>query len=208
MKETFGLYLILTDPVAGYETCAKAAVDCGVRYLQLRMKDAHRASVLETAHAIRAITRGTATRFIVNDDLAVAIESDADGLHLGQDDPPLAKAREAWNTPGKLFGLSTHSAEQAKQAMELSLDYIGIGPVFPTQTKALTDSVLGPEEVGRIAQATSLTTAAIGGITSDNLPSLLKTGVKNFCVIGAVNIAPTPATAIRTLQTIWENHVF
>ena len=118
MKERFGLYLILTDPVAGYETCARAAVDCSVRYLQLRMKNASRAAVLKTALALRAITRGTPTRFIVNDDLAVAIESDADGLHLGQGDQPLAETRKAWPIPGKLFGLSTHSMGQAVHALD------------------------------------------------------------------------------------------
>ena len=71
MKENFGLYLILTHPLAGYEVCAKAAVDCGVRYLQLRMKNMPRPAVLETARAIRAITHGSRTLFIVNDDLAI-----------------------------------------------------------------------------------------------------------------------------------------
>ena len=73
MKELFGLYLILTDPVAGYETCAKAAVDCGVRYLQLRMKNTPHEVMLETARQLRKITRGTDTRFIINDDLATAV---------------------------------------------------------------------------------------------------------------------------------------
>jgi len=202
MKEHFGLYLILTDPVAGYETCAKAAVDCGVRYLQLRMKDAPREAVLETAYSLRKITRGTPTRFIVNDDLAVAMEVDADGLHLGQNDQPLAEARKAWNTPGKIFGLSTHSAEQAKQALECSPDYIGVGPVFPTPTKANADPALGPEEVGRIMKNSPLTAVAIGGINPDNLPNLLKAGIKNFCVVRAVNDAADPVAAIRNLRKI------
>jgi len=202
MKEHFGLYLILTDPVAGYETCAKAAVDCGVRYLQLRMKDAPREAVLETAYSLRKITRGTPTRFIVNDDLAVAMEVDADGLHLGQNDQPLAEARKAWNTPGKIFGLSTHSAEQAKQALECSPDYIGVGPVFPTPTKAHADPALGPEEVGRIMKNSPLTAVAIGGINPDNLPNLLKAGIKDFCVVRAVNDASDPAAAIHNLRKI------
>ncbi len=206
MKEQFGLYLVLTDPVAGYEACAKAAVDCGVRYLQLRMKDAPRAAVLETARALRAITRGTPTRFIVNDDLAVAIESDADGLHLGQGDQPLAEARAGWNTPGKLFGLSTHSAGQVIQALELSPDYIGVGPVFSTPTKANAGPALGAGEAGRIVRATPLTAVAIGGIDSGNLPALLEAGIGNFCVVRAVNAAPDPAAAIRQLQEIWKSH--
>jgi len=208
MKENFGLYLILTDPVVGYETAARAAVDCGVRYLQLRMKNAPRETVLETARAIREITHGTDTLFIMNDDLSIAIEADADGVHLGQDDQPLAEARATWNVPSKLFGLSTHSQEQALQALTLSPDHIGIGPIFPTQTKALPDPVLGPEEAGRIAQTTPLTSAAIGGINAENLPGLLEAGVTNFCVVSAVNNAADPAAAIRELQAIWKKYTF
>ena len=205
MNTPFGLYLVLTDPVAGYEACAKAAVECGVRYLQLRMKDAPRAAVLETACALRAITRGTPTRFIVNDDLAVAIESDADGLHLGQGDQPLAEARAGWNSPGKLFGLSTHSLGQAVQALEDFPDYIGVGPVFPTPTKADADPALGAEETGRIVLSTPLTAVAIGGVNAENLPALLEAGIGNFCVVRAVNATPDPAAAIRRLQGIWKS---
>ncbi len=208
MKEQFGLYLILTDPVAGYETCAQAAIDCGVRYLQLRMKDATRATLLETACALRDITHGTQTRFIINDDLAVAIESNADGLHLGQGDQPLAEARAKWSTPGKIFGLSTHSTEQAFQSLELSPDYIGVGPVFPTPTKPNADPPLGAKETGRIVQATPLPAVAIGGIDADNLPALLDAGIENFCVVRAVNEAVDPASAIRNLQKIWTSHCF
>jgi thiamine-phosphate pyrophosphorylase len=208
MKEHFGLYLILTHPVAGYEACAKAAVDCDVRYLQLRMKDTPRDAVLETAHAIRAITRNTPTRFIVNDDLAVAMEADADGLHLGQGDQPLSEARKIWNTPGKVLGLSTHSAGQALQASESSPDYIGVGPVFPTPTKTNADPALGIEQTGQIMQNTPLTAVAIGGIDSENLPSLLKAGIGNFCVVRAVNQASDPVAAIRNLQKIWKDHRF
>ena len=112
MKESFGLYVILTDPIAGYEACARAAVSEGIRYLQLRMKGENRSEVLRTARIIREITRNTSTRFIVNDDPLIAMEVDADGVHLGQSDMPLNEARELWNMPGKIFGLSTHNEEQ------------------------------------------------------------------------------------------------
>lgn len=208
MKEKFGLYLILTDPVAGYETCALAAVDCGVRYLQLRMKNASHTTMLETALALRAITQGTKTRFIINDNLSIAIESDADGIHLGQGDQPLSEARNTWNAPGKLFGLSTHNEEQATQAMELTPDYIGVGPVFPTPTKANHDPALGIAEVGNIMKTSPLTAVAIGGIDASNLQQVLETGIDNYCVVRAVNEATNPAEAIQRLQKIWKHHVF
>jgi len=208
MKERFGLYLIATDPAAGYEAVARAAVACNVRYLQLRMKDVPRESILQTAHLYRSITRGTATRFIVNDDLDVAIEADADGVHLGQSDLSLNEARQRWNSPGKIFGLSTHSMEQAEKAVGFQPDYIGIGPVYPTRTKLNAAPLLGPEEAGRIAARTPVTSVAIGGIDENNLPLLLRAGIENYCVVGAVNNHPDPAAAIRNLQKIWETHVF
>jgi thiamine-phosphate pyrophosphorylase len=208
MKEQFGLYLILTQPRAGYEVCAQAAVACGVRYLQLRMKNTSPAALLETARTLRAITRGTATHLIINDHLTVAMESDADGVHLGQDDGSLTKARHQWNMPGKLFGLSTHSLTQAHQAEALSPDYIGVGPVFSTPTKRDTAPALGVEEVGRIIQASPLTTVAIGGINSTNLPHLLDAGIDNFCVVRAVNEAADPIAAIERLQKIWKRKCF
>jgi thiamine-phosphate pyrophosphorylase len=208
VKETFGLYLILTDPVVGYEACAQAAVDCGVRYLQLRMKDRPRSEILATAKMIRRKTEGSQTRFIINDDIRMAIESDADGIHLGQSDQPIDEAQAQWNAPGKIFGLSTHSTEQAKKALEIAPDYIGIGPVFPTQTKVNADPALGPDNVGRIARQTPLTSVAIGGISAVNLAEVLEAGSVNFCVVSAVNQSPKPATAIRELQEIWKRHLF
>lgn len=208
MKERFGIYLILTDPVTGYGTAAKAAVDCGVRYLQLRMKNTPVETVLKTAVELRKITRNTRTRFIINDHLDIAMECDADGIHLGQDDLSLPEARAKWNQDGKLFGLSTHSMEQATQAVESSPDYIGIGPVYPTATKPDTAPVIGPAETARIARSTPITSVAIGGITANNLPELLGADIQNYCVVSAVNQSPNPVAAIRELQNIWKGRVF
>lgn len=204
MKERFGLYVIATDPVAGYEAVAQAAVKCSVRYLQLRMKDASHEKYVQTAELLRGITRGSATRLIVNDDLNVAIAADADGVHLGQDDMSVDEARRRWDIPGKIFGLSTHSMEQADKAAELCPDYIGIGPVYPTTTKHNTAALLGPEETGRIARRTRVTSVPIGGIDTQNLPALLRAGAENFCVANAVNSHPNPLIAMLDLKKIWE----
>jgi thiamine-phosphate pyrophosphorylase len=208
MNEHFGLYLILTDPVAGYEKAAEAAVSEGIRYLQLRMKNAERSQVLKMAKTIRTITAGSDTLFIMNDNLSIAIDADADGVHLGQTDQSISEARKRWNTPGKLFGLSTHSMEQAFQALEEKADYIGIGPVYSTQTKTDAGPELGPTEAGRIAQAVPAPSVAIGGITAERLPELIRAGAKNYCVISAVNQSSEPAAAIRHLQRIWKTQLF
>jgi len=207
MPEVFGLYLILTEPVAGYAACAAAAVRCQVRYLQLRMKNAPPDRILETARRIRALTRGTQTLFIVNDDVEIAREVDADGTHLGQNDMPLSEARRRWPVPGKRFGLSTHNAAQARLACALAPDYIGVGPVFATPTKAVPDPALGLPEMRKIVGASPLTTVAIGGIDRDNLADVLGHGASNFCVVRAVNLSPEPEAAIRELQGIWRAHM-
>ena len=208
MKERFGLYLIVTAPTSGYEAVAKAAVECSVRYLQLRMKDTSREMYVHTASLLREVTRGSRTSLIVNDDLDAAIAVDADGVHLGQTDMSVGEARRRWNTPGKIFGLSTHSMEQAEQAVDHRPGYIGIGPVYPTQTKRNAAHPLGPEETGRIAGQTPITAVAIGGIDTRNLPILLNAGIVNYCVANAVNSRPDPFVAIQELQKIWETYVF
>ena len=203
MDDAFGLYLVMTDPVVGYEACAEAAVRCGVRYLQLRMKGAPRDAVLETALRVREITFGSDTLFIVNDDVTIARDADADGVHLGQRDMPIDEARRLWSAPDKRFGLSTHNEREAVVASRLSPDYIGVGPVFATPTKAVPDPVLGPARMGRIIRSVPVPAVALGGIDCGNLAEVLRCGARNFCVVRAVNRRPDPETAIRELQGIW-----
>jgi len=203
MPDIFGLYLVLTDPVAGYEACAEAAVEEEVRYLQLRMKKRSHGEVLEMARRLRSITAGSGTRFIVNDDVDIAAEAGADGVHLGQDDMTIAEARQRWPYPGKIFGLSTHNEEQELRAREVTPDYIGVGPVFATPTKEEPDPSLGPERMGRIIRNSPLTTVAIGGINTDNLAEVLRQGAVNYCVVRPVTQHPDPGAAIRSLWEIW-----
>ncbi|HOK48236.1 MAG TPA: thiamine phosphate synthase [Bryobacteraceae bacterium] len=207
MSEVFGLYLVLTDPVAGYEACAAAAVETGVRYVQLRMKNRPQKEVLEVAHRLRRITQSSGTRLIINDDLEVATEVDADGVHLGQQDLDLAEARARWPRPGKIFGLSTHNEEQELAARRLAPDYIGVGPVFPTASKENPDPVLGVDRAARIVRGSPLTAVAIGGIDAARLPGLLRAGIYNFCVLGAVCRNPNPRAAIEELQRIWRETI-
>ena len=207
MKENFGLYMVMTDPVVGYEACARAAVNCGLRYVQLRMKNASRAAILAEARKVRAVTAGTGTLFIMNDDVELAWAADADGVHLGQGDMPLGEARRLWNTPGKIFGLSTHSEEQAAAAVALKPDYIGVGPVFPTPTKVIPDPALGIERAGKIIRNSPLTCVALGGLDETNLAAVLKAGAVNFCAVRAIMQSPEPEKAIRALLQIRQNTV-
>jgi thiamine-phosphate pyrophosphorylase len=205
MADTFGLYLVLTDPATSYEACTEAAVAEGVRYVQLRMKHAERAEIIDAGRRLRAITAGSGTRFIVNDDVQIAAEIDADGVHLGQDDMPLAEARELWPVPGKLFGLSTHNEQQAGDAEPQRPDYIGVGPIFPTPTKDMPDPQVGPARMGAIIGASPLTAVAIGGINGNNLREVLAAGAVNFAVVRAVTQSENPRSAIAELMQIWRD---
>ena len=200
--DAFGLYLVVTDPVTSYEDVTTAAVSAGLRYVQLRMKNTPRKQVLATAHRMRDITQGTQTHLIINDDPELAVAAGADGVHLGQGDMPLLEARKRYPSL-RIFGLSTHSYAQMEAAKSVMPDYAGVGPVYATPTKAIPDPVLGPEEAGRIVQASPWPTVAIGGINEERLPEVIRAGAINFSVVRAVCQSMDPYQAIVRLQTIW-----
>ena len=199
--DDFGLYLVMTNPVVGYERCCEAAVRAGVRMVQLRMKHASRADVISVAKACRAITAGTETRFIVNDDPSVAAEVGADGVHVGQDDMPVSEVRRLYPTLG-IVGLSTHSPEQARNAIAQRPDYIGCGPVWATPTKDIPDPTLGVETAVAMAKAVPFPAVCIGGIDSGRLPELIRAGAVNYAVVRAVCASDDPYAAIRRLDEI------
>lgn len=203
MNAPFGLYLVITDPATSYERCAEAAVRAGTRFVQLRMKRAPRERVVETAKNLRAITAGTDTFFIVNDDPEIAAEVGADGVHLGQDDMPLPVARERFPSL-KIFGLSTHSPAQVATARAVAPDYIGVGPVYATPTKEIPDATLGLAVMREMIAAAPCPAVAIGGIDASRLPDVLAAGAENFSVVRAVCGSADPDAAIRRLQEIWE----
>jgi thiamine-phosphate pyrophosphorylase len=204
--DDFGLYLVLTNPVAGYEKCTEQAVRLGVRLVQLRMKKASPDAVLEKARILKGITEGSKTLFIVNDCVETAMKANADGVHLGQEDMPIDQARRLWPDKGKIFGLSTHNSQQEAGAREVCPHYIGVGPVFATPTKDVPDPTLGLLMMGRIIAASPLVCVAIGGIDANNLGAVLANGAKNFAVVRAVNQSANPGQSIMELMDIWQEH--
>ena len=197
--EDFGLYLVMTNPAVGYERCCEAAVKAGVRMVQLRMKDAPRDAVVAVGRALRRITAGTRTLFVVNDDPSVAADVEADGVHVGQGDIPPAEVRAKFPSL-RIVGLSTHSPEQAARAATEPVDYIGVGPVYATPTKKIPDPTLGLETMGRMVKSVPFAAVAIGGIDRERLPSVLAAGARTFAVVRAVCASDDPYAAIRALQ--------
>lgn len=198
MKD-FGLYLVITDPAAGYHACCEAAVRAGVKMVQLRMKDSPPAEVLKTARELHSITSGSATKLIVNDSPDIAAEAGADGVHVGQDDMPVAEVRRRFPEIA-IVGLSTHNLRQATAAEASAPDYIGVGPVYATPTKKIPDPVLGVENAAEMIRAVNMPAVAIGGISRETLPAVIKAGARNWAVVRAVCQSHSPYDAIRSLQ--------
>ena len=199
-KDVFGLYLVLTFPEAGYEKTMEAAIEQSVRYVQLRHKPAPIAETRAIAGRLRAMSAGTATRFIVNDDAQLAEQVGADGVHVGQDDRADTDLR--WAKHGRLWGLSTHNEQQAIDAERLAPTYIGVGPVYATPTKTVADPVLSLKRAGKIVRESALTCVAIGGINAGNLSDVIAAGIDNFAVVRAVCASMHPAEPIAQLLDI------
>ena len=194
----FGLYLVVTDPVVGYAKCTEAAVKAGVKMVQLRMKHASREDILREALEMRRITASTETLFIVNDDPGIACEVEADGVHVGQDDMDPEEIRRRFPCL-KIVGLSTHSPTQASASNTKPVDYIGVGPVYPTPTKDIPDPVLGLDTMAEMIRIAQRPAVAIGGIDAARLGNVLAAGARNFAVVRAICKSSDPYGAIMRL---------
>ena len=194
------LYVILDRAAArGRELdgVLEGAIAAGCRMVQLREKEWPSGRLLPLAERLRGRCRAAGVTFIVNDrvDLAVAVE--ADGVHLGQDDLPPRVARPLLR-PGMLLGVSTHSAEQARAAQAARADYVAVGSIFPTATKAGFELV-GPGLLRELRPEMRVPLIAIGGITAANVGEAIRAGADGVAVISAVCGAPDPEAASRRL---------
>jgi thiamine-phosphate pyrophosphorylase len=180
--DDFGIYVIITKPVLSYADIAGICVRTNVKMLQIREKDMCDRELLEVCRTIAPITKGTQTRFIVNDRVDIALLCNADGVHLGQGDVSIEDARQLLPA-GKIIGLSTHSVEQAREAIAHHPDYIGFGPVYKTPTKKVPDPVVGTALLQQVVGFSPVPVVAIGGIDMQTLPSVLAAGAKNICCV-------------------------
>ena len=183
------------DPVSQ----ARAACEGGAQVVQLRAKHATDEQALTWARAIRALTRDSGAAFVVNDRFDWALASEADAVHLGQDDlPPDRVPAEA---RGRLaVGFSTHDADQAKAARHLPVDYVAFGPVFGTTSKESPYGLRGLEALKQVVDIVApLPLVAIGGIDAGNLARVIACGAAGAAVISAVAGASDPAAATREL---------
>lgn len=174
----------------------------GATFVQLREKYAAPRDFLDDALEAVAAAREHRVKVIINDRVDIALIAGADGVHLGQDDMPPDKAREVLGD-GAIIGFSTHSPEQALRAMDMPIDYLAIGPAFPTGTKEDPDAVIGIEGIRNVRDiAVGMPLVAIGGITPETAASVLAAGCDSVAMIGAIVGKPDSITeTVRNLLT-------
>jgi thiamine-phosphate pyrophosphorylase len=174
----------------------------GADVLQLRAKGRDIGEIRDVAKEIFPICRATGVPFIINDYPELAAELDADGVHIGQDDGPLAAAREIIGSE-KIIGRSTHSLAQARAALDEGFDYIGFGPLFPTPTKlgrpgiGLADISVMQSDVG-----SKIPAFCIGGIKRANLPEVIAAGARRVVIVSDLLAADDVESATREVREI------
>ncbi|MEB3157808.1 MAG: thiamine phosphate synthase [Cyanobacteriota bacterium] len=192
------LYLI-TSPVPNLEGVVEAALTAGVRLVQYRPKQDPATDLerLRQARELRRACQRHGALFLVNDRLDLALAADADGVHLGQSDLPVAEARRLLG-PERLIGRSTHAPEQLRQAVREGCDYVGVGPVHTTPSKPGRPAV-GLAYVAAAAADCPIPWFAIGGIEASNLASVRQAGAQRVAVIRAITEAADPGAATQRL---------
>lgn len=197
-----GKLQVLTDTVLQsrftHLELARMAISGGADTIQFRQKMGQTRAMIETARKLKNLCQERGVTFIVNDRLDVAIASEADGVHLGQEDFPIPLARKLLGKD-RIIGGSAAILEDAQKCLEEGADYIGFGPVFPTASKEDAGPVSGVEELKRVIQAITLPIIAIGGISVSNTPEVMRAGAQGIAVISAVCCQEDPEQATRAL---------
>jgi thiamine-phosphate diphosphorylase len=195
-----GLYLITDDRLSSDDLIARldAALDAGADVVQFRYKHENPAAMAAIGRQVAASCRAHGALFIVNDDAQLAVDLEADGIHVGQDDAAPAEVR-AIVGPNQIIGLSvSHLPEADAAAANPDVDYIGFGALFHTPTKPDAEPA-GPEMLVEARRRVSFPIVGIGGITAGNLAAAFAAGADSVAVVSAVFSAPDPAAATREL---------
>lgn len=162
----------------------KLSLEGGITFLQLREKNLDREAFLEEAKALKKLAKEYGVPLVINDSVDIAMEIDADGVHVGQSDMEAGDVRAKLG-PDKIIGVSARTVEQAVLAEQRGADYLGVGAVFQTGTK-LDAKPLDHKVLKAITEAVSIPVVAIGGITKDNIPKLAGNGVAGVAVVSAI----------------------
>lgn len=200
-----GLYGITAEKFSAGRTnieVAEQMIRGGIRIIQYREKRPAKSyrTILEECRQLRALTRAAGVTFIVNDYVDVAMLVDADGVHVGQDDLPVGEVKSLLGRD-KIVGLSTHSPQQARDAVQAGADYIGVGPIFATRTKDDVCAPVGFSYLDWVMENISLPFVAIGGIKLHNIDQLVRRGAKTICLVTEIVGAPDIVARVEQLHT-------
>lgn len=179
---------------------AEAALQNGATFFQLREKHLEREALVKQAKELALLCRRYGVPFVVDDDVEAALQSGADGVHVGQGDLEAGRVRELIG-PDRILGVSARTVEQAVLAERCGADYVGVGSVFSTSTK-LDANGIAIEEIRRIRAAVSVPLVAIGGINEQNLLSLKGSGADGVAVVSAIFASPDPGGAAKRLAAL------
>lgn len=199
-----GIYGITGDEFSrgrGSIETVRLLLAAGVRVVQYREKAKSARRMYEECRVIRDLTAGAGATFIVNDDVALAMAVGADGVHVGQDDLPPGKVRELVG-PDMVIGLSTHLPAQAREADKLTgvIDYIGVGPVFATDTKKDAAAPVGLALLEYVAANISLPYVAIGGIKQGNIAEVRRRGAGMIAIVSDIVGADDVVAKVAALR--------
>jgi thiamine-phosphate pyrophosphorylase len=196
-----GLYVILDPsvrPNCPLIEILKVAAASGATIFQYRNKVSSMKEAYAEALTLRKAATELSVLFMVNDRCDLALAVDADGVHLGQDDLPYAEARKLLGS-NRVIGVSTHNADQVKEAARLKPDYIGFGPIFKPASKQDHDPIVGLSGLREIRPLTTLPIFAIGGIHLDQVGAVIQSGADGIAVISAVLNAPDVKKIVEQL---------
>lgn len=177
------------------------AITGGVTMVQLREKEASTGEFYRIALEVRAVTRRLRVPLVINDRLDIALAAGAEGLHIGQSDLPLSAARRV--AGDRLFiGISASTVEEALRAEAEGADYLGVGAVYPTGSKADAGRVIGLKGLEEIRAAVKIPVVGIGGVNASNAAEVMKTGAAGISLISGILSRPDIQAAARNLRTI------
>ena len=208
MTNDFGVYLV-TDAGLSAErstiAVVEAAIEGGVDIVQLREKNMSARSRYDLGLELRELTREADVPFLVNDRIDIAEGIDADGVHLGDDDLPIAAAREQLGE-NAIVGRSVSTPDAAREAEQAGADYLGVGAVYGTTSKETTpeQSNIGLDRIRAVREATDLPFVGIGGVTPENADEVVSAGADGVAVISAITAATDPEAATRRLASAVE----
>lgn len=201
MKQIGKLH-ILTDTVLqsrfSHMEITRLAIAGGADTIQYRQKSGSTREMIEIARNMKRLCSEAGVTFIVNDRLDVAIAAEADGVHLGQDDFPIPMARGLLGE-GRIIGGSAATLDEARKCLSEGAGYVGFGPVYPTSSKDNAGPVSGIDILKQVVEVIPLPIIAIGGVSAENIPDVMRAGAHGIAVISAVCCQDDPEEATRAL---------